>query len=52
MTDEHYAQFDMWSKWKTMGLPFSGGWAEQPAVFTDIINALEREFNKRRNSGK
>lgn len=28
---------------KKYGLPYSGGWAEQPAIIMDIITALDNE---------
>lgn len=33
--------FDAWQKWKTFGLPYSGGWADQPAPLMDVLNRLE-----------
>jgi len=47
-TDTAMLQIDMWQKYKLLGLPFSCGWAEHPAVFIDIISAIESESNKRK----
>jgi hypothetical protein len=35
------AALNMWSKTKRWGLPFAGGWAEQPAWVMDILDAAE-----------
>jgi len=47
-TEAAIVQIDMWQRYKLLGLPFSCGWAEHPAVFIDIISALEAESNKRK----
>lgn len=33
--------FDAWQKWRTFGLPYVGGWADQPAPLLDVLNQLE-----------
>lgn len=47
MTPRAYASIDLWQKYKSYGFPFAGGWAEQPAIYMDVIDALERELKKR-----
>ena len=48
-TDTVFAQIHMWQQWKLLGLPWAPlGWAEHPAVFIDVISALEAESNKRK----
>lgn len=34
-------------RWKVLGWPYSGGWAEQPGGLVDIILLLEEENGKR-----
>jgi hypothetical protein len=46
-TYENMQRIEFFWKYKTLGLPFSGGWAEQPAYLVDIIIALETEIGKR-----
>jgi len=51
-TEEIFRQIAMWKSWKRLGNNvFSGGWAEWPAVFLDVIEALEDEYCKRMNRG-
>ncbi len=45
-TDEAMEQIGLWNKYHTIGLPFAGGWAEQPAIYIDIIEALESQYRK------
>lgn len=33
-------------QWKSLGWPFSGGWAEQPANLVDVVFLLEGEYTK------
>jgi len=47
-TETNFLQIEMWNQYKLLGLPFGGGWAEHPAVYIDIILALEAESNKRK----
>lgn len=53
-TERAMAAIDLWQTYKLFGFPFSGGWAEQPAVYMDIIKALEIEARKRqgKHAGK
>lgn len=51
-TETAFTQIGMWKTWKRLGSNvFGGGWADWPAVFVDIIEALEDENTKRMNSG-
>ena len=43
LTPEHGAQVNMWRDWKTLGDPWRDGWANWPAVYKDIISAIEQE---------
>ncbi len=45
--DTTMAQMSMWEMYKLFGFPYSGGYDEQPAVYMDIIQALETECAKR-----
>ena len=38
--------FGLWKMSRTHGLPFSGGWTEQPARVTDILAALDDEYDR------
>lgn len=40
-TDDYEAAYDIYGKWRMFGLPFSGGWAEQPAYLLRIIETFE-----------
>jgi hypothetical protein len=43
--DEFWSGLDLWSKWRVFeGMPFAGGWAEQPAHIVDMIGTIERAF--------
>ena len=33
-----------WKYYNRYGFPYSGGWAEQPAIFMDVIELLENEY--------
>lgn len=48
LTEAAFKQIDMWEQYKTMGLPFSVGYAEHPAVYMDIITTLNVESAKRK----
>jgi hypothetical protein len=37
---------EWWVLWKKFGWPFSGGWAEQPAVYFDVVELLEAESER------
>jgi hypothetical protein len=42
LDDWFWSAFDVWYRWRMFnGLPFSGGWAEQPAHLVDIIETAE-----------
>jgi len=47
-TDEILKCVDFYWKVKMYGLPFSGGWAEQPAFLMRIIFLLDNEMEKRK----
>lgn len=42
-----YEAINVWKSWTIFGMPFAGGWAEQPAVYWDVIETLEMEARKR-----
>lgn len=42
------AAIRVWENFKLFGLPFAGGWAEQPAVYMDVIECIEAEVAKRK----
>lgn len=44
---ELVAQLNFFYRYKVMGWPYSGGWAEQPAKFVDVVETLEVESGKR-----
>lgn len=51
--DELWSAVNLWNRYKAYGLPFGGGWAEQPAHLVDAIDAVEhgiREYNSRHGS--
>lgn len=54
LTEDAFAQIKMWEEWHMWdkSMPFAGGYADQPARWRDIIEALEDENNYRSNSGK
>ena len=39
--DEYWGALKLWNRYKLFGLPFDGGWAEQPAAVIDVLEALE-----------
>ena len=41
--EELWPCFDLYRQFKLFGLPFAGGWAEQPAVFIDALETLLQE---------
>jgi len=44
ITEEFYAALDVFYTTENMGcLPFSGGWAEQPAWITEALSVLKVE---------
>lgn len=46
----------MWKMSRNHGLPFSGGWMEQPARVIDILSILDEEFDRwmkdKKNAGQ
>jgi len=42
---EEGEKYLLWKRTKEHGLPFAGGWGEQPAWMCDIIFALDDEYN-------
>jgi hypothetical protein len=46
-TPDNIAKINFYWAWKTLGWPYSGGWAEQPAQLIDIVMTLESEMGKR-----
>ncbi len=52
LTDHAWQAVNIWRTYKTFGLPFAGGWAEQPAIYWDVIEAIEAEAQKRNTGGK
>jgi len=46
--DEHFwSVLDVWRRWKTLGMmPFSGGWAEQPAHLVEAIETAEMAYTE------
>ena len=51
VTDRNYMTcFMIWSMFhKGLGLPFGGGWADQPTWMVKIISDFEDEFNAEEN---
>ena len=43
--DCFWACADIWGRYRQFGLPFAGGWAEQPAHIIDAIEAIEKGMN-------
>jgi len=39
--EQFWSCANIWGRWKQFGLPFTGGWAEQPAHIVDAIEAVE-----------
>jgi hypothetical protein len=48
LTERAVAAVRVWERFKQYGLPFAGGWAEQPAVYMDLIELFEAELAKRK----
>ena len=46
---ESMGKLELFWRYKRLGWPFAGGWAEQPAYLVDIIELLEIEMGKRTN---
>ena len=51
--DEHLnGAIRLWNNYRNFGLPFTGGWAEQPSVYMDVLEVCEseyRDFDNKRN---
>lgn len=45
-TEDAIEAIDLWHRFKMLGLPFSGGWAEQPSIFIAAIEACEIGYRK------
>lgn len=43
-TDEFVGLLNAWSKTRKFGMPFAGGWAEQPCRLMDVLSEFERMF--------
>jgi len=43
--EQFWSCANVWSRYKQFGLPFTGGWAEQPAHIIDAIEAVEQGMN-------
>jgi len=37
---------EIWVNVKRWGMPFEGGWADQPAILMDVINLFEQAYNE------
>jgi hypothetical protein len=48
LTPRLRSRVHIWENYRRFGLPFAGGWAEQPAVVMDVIELLEDELAKRK----
>jgi len=46
LTPDLYDCLDLFNCFELFGLPFAGGWAEQPAHVIDILSALKEEARK------
>lgn len=45
--DWFFSCLDLWYRWKMFGcLPFTGGWAEQPAHLVEIIETLQTAYKQ------
>jgi len=42
-TQDFWRALHLWARWKKLGWPYAGGWAEQPGQVVDIVDALEEE---------
>jgi hypothetical protein len=45
------AQMEMWEDFRLFGFPHGGGYDDEPALYIDIIKALEVEYSKRNKVG-
>ena len=46
-TDDVLSALDLWQTYRIFGLPYAGGWAEQPARLMDVIRTIETEARRR-----
>lgn len=44
--DEWWKAHGVWASCRAYGLPFSGGWAEQPARLMDAISIMDRIYER------
>ena len=51
-TPEFWGQLAMWDMWRTFGFPWSGGYADQPAIYLDIVYTLESAYRKHTSGSK
>lgn len=49
-SSEVMAGIEFYMTYKTLGMPYAGGWAEQPCHVIDIIKTLEIEEKKWRTT--
>ena len=47
LTEDAMERIAFYWRWKTLGWPYLGGWAEQPADLADIAFLLDAENSKR-----
>ena len=48
-----WSVLDLWWRWRTLqSLPFSGGWAEQPAHMVEAIESAEAAYKGLNNGGR
>ena len=47
---EHLSEWREWSRYRQYGFRYSGGWADQPATYIDIIDIYEDEYTRYMNS--
>lgn len=47
-----WGAFDVWYRWRMFAaMPFSGGWAEQPAPIVEIIETAEAAYRSNQHAG-
>lgn len=46
-TDYYFSALAIWQRWRRFGLPFDGGWAEQPEYLIRVIETLEAIYEDR-----
>ena len=45
-TLEYQEKISLWANFRLVGLPFAGGWAEQPGRVADVILTLEQQMKQ------